>query len=128
MKYLLDTHALIWFYESSESLPAKVKGIIDDVTNRKFISTVSLWEIIIKLNIKKLSMKWTFQDFYMDILSKDFEILQISGAYLMNYLTLPSIHRDPFDRILVSTAISDNLIILTHDKEIQKYEVKWLWE
>ena len=67
-------------------------------------------------------------DDLLDILrSSDFEMLQVADEYLRKLSTLPFLHKDPFDRLLVSTALAEDLTIITADKNIQKYNVSWLW-
>ena len=127
MKYLLDTHVLIWYFEDSSKLPAKIAEIIDNEKNRKFISSVSLWEIAIKTNLAKLDMSVSFDDLLTEIANIDLTILQIEDSYLKGLFKLPFLHKDPFDRLIISTAISEDLTIVTIDENIQKYDVAWVW-
>jgi len=127
MSYLLDTHALIWYFEDSKDIPAKITNIIDNPTNHKFISVVSLWEIAIKSNIGKLNMQLPLDEFLDVIASSELTILPINSEYLKGLLKLPSIHKDPFDRLIVSTALIEDLTLITIDENIQKYNVSWIW-
>jgi PIN domain nuclease of toxin-antitoxin system len=127
MKFLLDTHTLIWYYEDLPDLPDRIKHIIEDTSNEIYISYISLWEIAIKLKINKLQISWSIDELYNDIIKRDFNLLQFKKDYLNIYLELPLIHREPFDRILVATSISENLTFLTKDENIHKYDVKCLW-
>ena len=124
-KYLLDTHTLIWFAENNEKLPQKVAQLILDENNLVFVSIASLWEITIKKSMGKLDI-----DLY-EILDKtifaEFAIMQVKTEYLKVLVNLPFIHKDPFDRLLVSTAKSENMKILTADENIHKYEVECVW-
>ena len=128
MRYLLDTHAVIWHFEDSPELSKKIKEIIDNPKNEVCISSVSLWEIAIKINIGKLDLDIALDKLLAEIKSNDFEILQIEDDYLKGLSALPSIHKDPFDRLLVSTALAEEMTILTADENIQKYNVKWIWQ
>ena len=125
MKYLVDTHVIIWHFEGSPKITPTVNKIID--SSKIFISSVSLWEIAIKLNLGKLSLNFTINELFNDIKRRDLTILQIEDAYLIGLTKLPFIHNDPFDRLLISTAIAENLTIITIDENIQKYNVSWVW-
>jgi PIN domain nuclease of toxin-antitoxin system len=127
MRYLLDTHTLIWYYDNFTKIPVSIIEEINNDKNQVFISSVSLWEIVIKININKLKLNFGINDLLANIDNKDFDIIQIEDAYLKIYLNLPLIHRDPFDRLIISTAIAEGLTILTHDKNIHKYNVNCLW-
>jgi len=127
MRYLLDTHTVIWYFQNSSELPQKVKEIIKLSENEIYICSISLWEIAIKVNLGRLTLSITFDELIEDIKNRDFEILQIEDNYLQGLSSLPFIHRDPFDRLLISTALVENLTILTIDENIQKYGVSWIW-
>ena len=127
MKYLLDTHALIWYFEDSSDMPVKIANLIDNPMNNKFICSVSLWEIAIKLNIGKLDIKISFDQLIDAISGSDLVITQIENDHLKALTGLPVIHKDPFDRLIISTALVGNLTIITVDENIQKYEVPWIW-
>jgi len=127
MKYLLDTHAVIWYLEDSSRLPSNTKEIIDNNTNRIFISSVSLWEIAIKINLGKLNLIMSFDEVLDHVKKGDFEVVQIEDEYLKMLSILPFIHKDPFDRLLIATALAENLTILTADENIHKYDVSWVW-
>jgi len=127
MKYILDSHAIIWMIENNVKMPSRIKDIIISPENTIYISSVSLWEIAIKMDLGKLTLNVSFDDLleYIDI--RDFDILQIKGDYLKGLSGLPYIHNDPFDRLIISTAVSENLTIITIDDNIQKYNVSWIW-
>ena len=127
MRYLLDTHAVIWHFNDSTKLSPKVTAIIDNPKNTIYISSISLWEIAIKINIGKLDMDITLDELLIEIKDNDFYILQIEDEYLKGLSDLPFIHRDPFDRLLIATANSEKITILTTDENIKKYDVKWFW-
>ena len=128
MKYLLDTHALIWYLEDSPNLPSEIKEIIDNNENRIYLCSVSCWEIAIKISIGKLKLHLNFDEFLNKIKSSDFDILQIKDEHLKRLTALPFLHKDPFDRLLVSTAITENLTLITTDENIRYYDVSWVWE
>ena len=127
MKYLLDTHAIIWIFEDAPQISSKVKDIIRDTDNKIFISSVSLWEIAIKVNLNKLDLKIELHELLMIIKNSEIVVIQIEDAFLEKLSSLPYIHKDPFDRLIVSSAIIEDLIIITSDENIRKYGVSWEW-
>jgi len=127
MKYLIDTHVVIWYCEDSLDLPEKIYKIIDNCEDNIYISSASLWEIAIKMNIGKLSLKLSLGELLAYIKNSDFNILQIEDEYLKKLACLPLIHKDPFDRLLVSTALAEKLTIITADENIHGYDVSWIW-
>ena len=127
MKYLLDTHALIWYLEDSKRLPQKTKRIIADTENTIFICSASLWEITIKTGLDKLKLDLSLDEFFSIIENSDFNMLDIENEYLLELARLPDIHKDPFDRLIVSTAVFEELTIITADENICKYDVSCLW-
>lgn len=127
MKYILDTHAIIWYFEDSQKLPQKISEMIEAPQTEIFISSASLWEIAIKLSLGKLQLSLSLDELLNRIYSTDCTVLQIENSYLRTLLTLPFIHRDPFDRLIISTAICEGLTIMTADADVQKYNAKWVW-
>jgi PIN domain nuclease of toxin-antitoxin system len=127
MKYLLDTHTLIWLIEASSRISPQIKQALSSSENAIYLSSASLWEIAIKTSLGKLSLKSPFEKLLNDLNSTDITILQIENDYLKQLTALPEIHKDPFDRLLVATALAEDLTIITTDENIQKYDVKWWW-
>ena len=128
MKYLLDTHLLIWYLDNFNKIPKKIKEIIHDENNTKYISIFSIVEIVIKLSAKKLTINISINELFQLINNSGFVLLPIKQNHLSENLNLPLIHSDPFDRLLIATAISENMIFITSDKYNQLYDVKWVWE
>ena len=127
MKYLLDTNILIWWLKQRKGLPSKIRQIIKDPNNEKNISIVSLWEIIIKINIKKLDLDYNINEMIDDITESSIIILPIEARYLEIYTHLPLIHKDPFDRFLISTSIAEDIALITSDEIIHQYDIDWIW-
>ncbi|MDR1689830.1 MAG: type II toxin-antitoxin system VapC family toxin [Clostridiales bacterium] len=127
MRYLLDTHVVIWYYEGSAYLPKRIESLIDNLLNEIYISSVSLWEMAIKMNLGKLKLALPLNEMLDSIRNREFNILQIENAYLEALEYLPFIHKDPFDRFLISTAIAEGLTVVSADENIQKYDVAWVW-
>ena len=127
MDLLLDTHAFIWFMEGDDSLPAKSIKAIKDVSNNCYLSAVSLWEIAIKVSLKKIELESDFNKISDFLSNNDIEILSISFDHLQKLLTLPFYHRDPFDRIIIAQGLSENFTIITTDKNFARYTGAILW-
>ncbi|MDR3020268.1 MAG: type II toxin-antitoxin system VapC family toxin [Treponema sp.] len=126
-RYLLDTHTAMWFLNGDNSLSKTAKETILNLSNTKYISIVSAWEIAIKLSIGKLDIVKSTAEFLQDAEENGFLILPINPAYLTGIETLPMIHRDPFDRILIATAITEEMTLITDDDNISKYDVSYIW-
>src|ERR1700733_5672777 len=114
-RYLLDTHALIWFLEGNEILPTRVKSIIMNAEANVFISIVTLWEIAIKLSIGKLQLTRTLSDIIDQLAEDKIAILPVETPALLHLLTMPFHHKDPFDRIIVAQAFTENAILLSNE-------------
>lgn len=125
--YILDTCAFIWAVQNSPNLSPKVLAILDG-DDDVFVSQVSFWEIAIKQTTGKLDLDKDM--FALEDLCKteEIQILPLELAYFERIKSLPLIHRDPFDRIIMASAIEEDLILLTDDSQIIKYpDVKTLW-
>jgi Uncharacterized protein conserved in bacteria len=127
MRYLLDTHTTLWLFEGNEKLPQSVRDIIYDTENEIYVSIVSAWEIAIKGSLNKLDFAGGVAVFLSAIDDNDINLSGVKGDYIKIVEKLPFIHRDPFDRLLISTALAENLTLITIDENIQKYDVPWIW-
>ena len=125
MKYLLDTHALLWYLFDNENLSHKAKDIINNEVC--YYTKISLWEIAIKQTKNLLHYKQSIQDIINACDEEEFLELSVSGKSLDLIKTLPSIHHDPFDRILIAMSMEHALTIITKDSKISLYDIKTLW-
>lgn len=121
MHILIDTHIFISLINKENYLDKSVLKAIENSENKKSISIVRLWEIIIKVNIGKLIVTRSLDEMFKLIEKADISVLDIKKKYLELYLTLPLIHKDPFDRMIISQAIADDLTIITDDQYIKNY-------
>src|SRR6185312_15115448 len=128
MRYLLDTHTLLWFLQDDPQLPAKVGNEITNVENSCCVSIASLWEIAIKINLGKLTIKFPFVKFASYLADNDIEVLQIGFDHLIQVATLDLHHRDPFDRIIIAQGLVENLTIITKDEHFPSYTDRILWK
>jgi len=125
--YLLDTHAVLWFFNGDKSLSDRAKRIIENPQYSKYISMASVWEVGIKISIGKLEFPENTKGFIYQIKKHGFVLLPISEDYIIESEQLPLIHRDPFDRLLVATAISEKMSLISADKNIAQYNVSLVW-
>jgi PIN domain nuclease of toxin-antitoxin system len=131
MKLLLDTHALIWFLEDNPRLSPEAKSLIEDINNEVFVSTASWFEICIKIVIGKLELPESFGDTFRKSTENYIETIDISKAQLASYLQLPlsDSHRDPFDRLIIATAILEGCKLISSDPKFGLYKelVQVIW-
>ena len=125
MKYLLDTHTLLWYLNDDENLSEKAHKIID--TEDCFYCKVSLWEIAIKQSLGKLKYKKSIPEIVAMCRQENFLSIPINENHIECIKTLDFIHRDPFDRLLIAIAQAENMTIITRDTIIQKYPVSTVW-
>lgn len=125
--YLLDTNALLYFLYDSEKLSKKASEIIYRNDEKISVSIASMWEIAIKSSIGKLEIKSSISRIAETCEKEQLEILSIKPFHLDEIRQLPPIHGDPFDRLIISQAITENLVIITKDGTIPQYNVKVLW-
>ena len=126
-RYLIDTHTAIWFFNGDQKLSEKAKQIICDRSNPIYLSVASAWEVAIKISIGKLDEIESVVNFLQDVKINDITILPINPSHLTILETLPKIHRDPFDRLIIATAIAEQMTLITADENIVKYEVPKVW-
>jgi PIN domain nuclease of toxin-antitoxin system len=127
MKYLLDTHVYIWYVEDNEKLHKKALNIIDSPANRLYFSMASIWEITIKASLKKLNLKQSISDIFEELEKLDISLLNFNKNDFEILYQLEYFHKDPFDRILISQAISKDLILISNDSVFDKYPLKREW-
>jgi len=127
MSFLIDTHALLWYISGNKKLSEKAIAIIENTKNIIFVSKASLWEIAIKISLGKLQITMPFETLELFLKENDLEVLDYNFSHLNILLTLPFHHSDPFDRLIISQAISENLTIITNDRSFQDYQVKLLY-
>jgi len=123
MNILLDTHVLIWALENNPTLSDLSRNSIINGSNQVFVSSVSVWEIGIKRNLGKLD---TPDNLLEEIQEHRFTPLHVNLEHAQLAGTLPNIHKDPFDRMLVAQAITEKLTLVTRDELIPKYDVRTL--
>jgi PIN domain nuclease of toxin-antitoxin system len=124
---LLDTHTVIWLAENSVKLSLTATQTILNMENRMYASIASAWEVAIKCGLNKLRLDNGVKDFFEMIESNGITVVPIKGMHLVALQKLPLLHRDPFDRLLVATAISEDMSIVSADEYFSLYEVSTVW-
>lgn len=126
-KFLLDTHTLIWMHDDSEVISTEIRSLLSSSESALYLSVVSLWEIAIKRQIKKLQIDYSLDDIAFYCLDNNISIQPISLTFLNQYSLLPLIHRDPFDRMIVATAYCEGMALVSRDKQLSEYNIKVIW-
>ena len=121
MKYLLDTHIILWAGFDVKRLSRKAKSILEDPENVLYFSPVSLWEISIKHEKHPEQMAITSERVREIAIKMGFIELPVRSRHGVNIANLPDIHNDPFDRMLITQARSDGLYLLSHDDKVIAY-------
>ena len=125
MRVLIDTHVFLWFMEGVRLRQNARNFLSDTLTNEIFVSHVTAWEISIKYGIGKLKIPDVPEIWFPDRLRRaGFLQLPIEMRHALRVHNLPPMHRDPFDRLLISQADVENLTIVTEDLNFTKYQVK----
>jgi PIN domain nuclease of toxin-antitoxin system len=130
MKYLLDTCAFIWMITSDEEkLSKRAKEIFINLENELYVSIISRFEISIKRNICKLVELEKETEYYFENIRKlqGIRMLPLQGEDIDIMEKLPLLHKDPFDRIIISKAINNGLTIISNDDIFKQYPVKTIW-
>ena len=128
MKYLLDTHAFLWWVTDDPQLSNRARNIVEDSSITIYFSAVSAWEIAIKHGIGRLQLDDSPKRFVNKQLEvTGFPVLEIRLDHVLEVSELPLIHADPFDRVLIAQCACDRLTILSRNKTIGRYPIEAYW-
>jgi len=128
MRLLLDTATFIWTAEGHTKLSVAARSLIADASNELFLSAASAWEIAIKHELGRLDLRVPPDEYvWQQRQLHRIESLSIDEAAALQSAKLPNVHRDPFDRILISQAILGGMAIVTPDRLIRMYPVRTVW-
>jgi len=121
MKLLLDTHLLLWAAGEPRRLSRRARGLIDNLGNELFFSPASLWEVVIKRGLGRPDFKVDARVLRRGLLDNGYGELPIASDHVVAIDSLPSIHKDPFDRVLIAQATVEGITLLTTDSVISQY-------
>jgi PIN domain nuclease of toxin-antitoxin system len=121
VRLILDTHLLLWSAGPSPRLPRQVQRLIDDTGNELLFSAASLWEIAIKSALRRPDFRVDAALFRRNLLNNGYRELVITGEHAVAVASLPLLHRDPFDRILVAQSVVEGITLLTTDPLVAQY-------
>ncbi|MBN1290433.1 MAG: type II toxin-antitoxin system VapC family toxin [Candidatus Latescibacteria bacterium] len=128
MKYLIDTHVLLWIITEDKKLSDIVKQIYLNSENEIFFSLACIWEMAIKISLGKIFIDQPLDKFIDKyIKGSNIEILMIDLQDVIKIETLPFFHRDPFDRLIIAQSIEKDIPILSSDSIFDAYTVKRIW-
>ena len=121
MKLLLDTHLMLWAAGNPDRLPAAARRLLDDPQNEPIFSSASLWEVAIKHGLGRGDFRVDAQLLRRGLLDNGYDELPIASEHAVALDSLPPIHKDPFDRILVAQSMVEGIILLTADPLVAQY-------
>ena len=126
--YLLDTCVAIWYFEGSGRISGDLRGVLIDPSNELYLSDVSVLEIVIKYRLGKLPLPRPPSQLIGPLARKHLmEPLGLAVAAIFELESLPDLHRDPFDRLLICQARVNRLELVTPDPLIRQYDIPSLW-
>jgi PIN domain nuclease of toxin-antitoxin system len=128
VKFLLDTHSLLWWLNDDPQLSAIARGLVSASDNEIYVSAASAWEIATKYAKGRLPTATVIlPDFSAVIQQEDFLELPITSTHMVRSALLPGDHRDPFDRILAAQSIIENMAMITIDRQMLSLGVLTRW-
>ena len=127
MNLLIDTHILIWYIAGHSNLNKPMINLLEDAGNSISISVASLWEIAIKVGKGKLDLGIEFHELEAILNQLNIQFLPILFSDLNVHRTLPFHHTDPFDRLIISQSINQNLTLTSADSAFKDYPIQNIW-
>ena len=127
MKYLLDTHVLLWFLSQQNKISSQVLEQCSDPANQPYFSLTSIWEIQIKHQLGKLTLDIPIKEIMSTAKDKNILALDVKEQHILMLDNLPYYHKDPFDRLLIAQAKAEQMTLISADKIINQYDVDLLW-
>jgi PIN domain nuclease of toxin-antitoxin system len=121
LKYLLDTHLLLWAASSPERLSAKALAVFNDPDSSLFFSAASIWEIAIKNGLGRDDFKVDVSLLRRGLLDSGYQEIPLLSAHTVFLKNLPALHKNPFDRILVAQATAEGITLVTADSVVAAY-------
>ncbi|CAB3743515.1 type II toxin-antitoxin system VapC family toxin [Paraburkholderia rhynchosiae] len=122
MRLLLDTHLLVWAAADDPALSNEARAAIEDADNTLYFSVASVWEIVIKSALGREDFQVDARVLRRNLLDAGYQELSIEAQHALEVAALPSVNKDPFDRLLVGQAMAEGIVLLTHDDQIKRYD------
>lgn len=127
MRFLLDTHIFLWWVLDNPKLDERIRDFISDTEDPLFLSAASAWEMVIKSQIGKLELSEPVVEFIQkQLAANNIQSLDITTEHALSVFTLPMLHKDPFDRLLIAQAKVEHMVIITDDQLVKRYDVRVL--
>lgn len=123
MRFLLDTHLLLWAAASSKRLSREARELLEDESHQALYSAASIWEIAIKSSLRRKDFRIDLASLLTALPQMGLVELPVTAAHTAGVAQLPFIHRDPFDRLLIAQSIAEPLTLLTNDEILDRYRV-----
>jgi PIN domain nuclease of toxin-antitoxin system len=127
VKLLLDTHTFIWWDSDPGKLSATALTALADPANTVWLSAVSVWEMVIKAQLGKLTLRLPLADIVAQQQANGVQILSITLPHVLAVERLPAVHKDPFDRLLAAQSIVEGAELVSGDPVFTHYPVRLLW-
>ncbi|MEK7255165.1 MAG: type II toxin-antitoxin system VapC family toxin [Bacteroidota bacterium] len=127
MKYLLDTHIIIWHGENNPALKPAILSLLNDPANELLVSHASLFEMAIKISTGKLQLGYPISHLKTALAQNGFQLLPFDFPHYQVLSSLPFQHNDPFDRMIISQALCENVEVITHDEKFKNYPISIVW-
>jgi PIN domain nuclease of toxin-antitoxin system len=128
VRLLLDTHVFLWWVTDDDRMSERAGALVADGANDVYFSAASAWEIAIKAGLGRIDLSgdaWTLTPEHLE--RNAFQALPIHVSHAVGVIALPDIHRDPFDRMLVAQALTENLTLVSADQDLARYDVPVVW-
>ena len=122
MNLLLDTHVLLWLAARDDLMSPKADALVKDMDNTLWFSVVSLWEVTIKRSLNRPDFQTDAGVLRAGLLSNEYRELPIEGRHCLGLASLPPLHGDPFDRMLLAQAIGEGMQLVTADRKLAAYQ------
>lgn len=127
MNLLVDTHAMLWFVAGDDRLSHKARAAIESHDTISHLSIASWWEIAIKCSLGKMRIDCPLDAFISERVEEGFRVLDVQTEHVPRLVDLPFHHRDPFDRLIICQAISEDMAVCTNDSHFASYDVRVVW-
>jgi PIN domain nuclease of toxin-antitoxin system len=121
-KYLIDTHIFLWILSDYKKLSKTALNIIENADNTLFLSSISFWEIAIKTSIGKLDIPILLENLEEEAKNRKITTLNVTNKHFLRVAQLPFHHSDPFDRVIISQSLIENIPLISADGKFQDYE------